>query len=206
VRAAAVLVVLLATVCAGADDVPRAPADELKAAFVFNFAKYVEWRDDAPAAGTPLDICVVGAQRIEAALARATSGKAIGDRPLVVRRVRDAEDVDGCQIAVLGDALPHGEARATLARLADRRILTIGDGADFPDDGGVIAFDLVGQKLRFQINARAAERAHLRISSQLLKLATRVINDPESRDAGWMLAAAPTTSNARSQPGATRTC
>lgn len=151
-----------------------AQADEyrVKAAFVYNFAKFVEW----PAASfknaaDPITICVLG-NPFGDRLTETVTGKQIDDRRLRVREVSDpAEDV-GCHILfIAGDAKRTSEL---LGQLKTRQILTIGESPNFAAAGGVIGFKLESGRVRLQINVHSADRAHLRISSKLLSLAELV--------------------------------
>ncbi|WP_018230356.1 YfiR family protein [Methyloversatilis universalis] len=144
------------------------PEDQLKAAFVFNFAKYVEWPDGAPA-GSPLVICVIGGEGFGAALSQ-FDGRVLAGRTLQVLRHVAPADAVACHVAVLAE--PGTRRLAGLLRqLPAQGVLTVGDGEDFIDEGGMIGLVRSGDRLQFDINQPALQRAGLRASSQLLKLA-----------------------------------
>ncbi len=142
----------------------------VKAAFVFNFAKFVEW----PAAALkgpadPITICVLG-NPFGDLLEQTVNGKQIDQRRLIVRQLSDSADVStGC--AILFVAAGKKRQADLLCRLKESPILTVGEAENFAAAGGVIGFKLEGEKVRLQINICAAERARLRISSKLLSLA-----------------------------------
>jgi len=147
------------------------PENEAKAAFLYNFAKFVEWPEDA-LARSDFVVGVVGDDQFAAVMERVLHGKVVRDRPLIVRRVTRAGDLDGCHVVYVGD---ERQLPDVLQALVTRPVLTVGAREDFATQGGMIAFLVENQKLRFAVNLDAAERANLRISSQLLKLATRVL-------------------------------
>ncbi len=140
----------------------------IKAAFVYNFAKFVEWQPDSPA-GAPGDmkICTAGVDPELATTVAALAGKPVQTRTVAVRRDIKVADLDACQILLLGSG---ARALADAAR-GKTGLLTISDVRGFAAAGGVIELFAEDGRMRFEINVRAAQRAGLRISSQLLKLA-----------------------------------
>ncbi|HVY07786.1 MAG TPA: YfiR family protein [Burkholderiales bacterium] len=164
------LVWLLATqACALAAAAPSDGASEatVKAAFIYNFAKFVEWQPEAGTTPADVKICVAGVDAAFASTMAALEGKAVQARTVSVRREVKATDLDGCQVLVVGaGARPVAEAARGRSGL-----LTVSDIRGFAAAGGVIELFEEDGKMRFEINPRAAQRAGLRISSQLLKLA-----------------------------------
>lgn len=152
----------------------QAPAfDEyqVKAAFLYNFAKFVQWPPGAFASSTdPIGICIVGQNPFGPALENMVRGKMVGDRAFVVRQLADTQQAKGCQILFIG-AGEWKRVRALLDVLKGAPVLTVGETDDFTSAGGVIAFQLEGPRVRIQIAPEWAERAKLRISSKLLSLA-----------------------------------
>jgi hypothetical protein len=147
----------------------------VKAAFIFNFAKFVEWPPEAFVRGdAPLEICVIEGEPLNQTLAETVRGKAINQHPLTVRRVQNGAQLRGCNVLYLGDLEPSRQ-REFVAVLRGRPVLTVSDTAGFIDDGGMIRFLILDGKVRFEINQGAAERARLAISSQLLSLAHSVV-------------------------------
>jgi hypothetical protein len=157
--------------------VQPAEADEarseyaVKAAFLYNFTKFVEWPEAAFAAdNTIFFVCVLGADPFGGAL-DAVAGKAVGPRQIKIRRVASARQADGCQIVfVSGDNAPA--IKHDLSLLSDRAALTVGEMPGFAEEGGVIGFVLVGEHLRLEINPQAAAKAHLSVKGSLLNMAT----------------------------------
>jgi hypothetical protein len=142
----------------------------VKAAFLFNFAKFVEWPAGAfNGPGDPITICAFG-NPFGGLLEQTIDGKQINERKLIVRQLSDGADVPaGCTILFISaDRKRQGDL---LGRLKGNHVLTVGETENFAAAGGVIGFKLEGEKVRLQINICAAERARLRISSKLLSLA-----------------------------------
>jgi hypothetical protein len=152
----------------------QAPAfDEyqVKAAFLYNFAKFVEWPPGTFANPTdPIGICIVGQNPFGSTLESMVQGKKVGERAFAVRRLPDTQQAKGCQILFIG-AGEWKRVRALLDALKGSPVLTVGETDDFTSFGGVIAFQLEGPRVRIQIALEPAERAKLRISSKLLSLA-----------------------------------
>jgi hypothetical protein len=152
---------------------------ELKAAFLYNFAKFVDWPPAAfPEPATPVILCVLGDDAIGASLERVVKGETLNDRRLVVRRLRDPQEVRDCHVLFVSPAEKH--ISQLLASLREAGVLTVGDGNDFLDQGGMIRFFLEQNRVRFDINLDAAERSRLKLSSKLLRLA-RAVN-PQRRE------------------------
>jgi len=176
--ARAVLVAwLLATATARAQ--PPAPTEyEVKAAFLYHFARYVEWPPDGLPADEAFVITILGDDPFGPALDTILKGKRIHDRRLVVRRVTHAEQVGRTQILFIGESLSEDLPRI-LRRLESTPTLTVGEGPLFAKTGGMIRFNKERDRVGFEINLASAERARLRISSQLLKLA-RIVGPASS--------------------------
>ena len=156
--------------------VPRALADgsnreyQLKAAFIYNFAQFVEWSDQAfsdPKA--PIVITVLGENPFDNALEQVTHGKAIRGREIVIRYARSPRDIGPSHIVFIS-ASESSRATQVLSALP-AQVLTIADKEDFTAMGGVIRFFSEDNKLRFEINTTAAGRSGLKISAKLLQLA-----------------------------------
>lgn len=166
--------VLLALFCAGAARSaipPAAPEYDVKAAFLFQFTRFVEWPADAfSTPDAPFLICVLGRNPFGSALKDLSQGESASNHALVVRDHDRLDGLEECQIVFVGGTDDATVAQA-LAQLEGKRTLTVGDSADFARRGGVIGFVMVDGKLRLQVNRRSAEASQLRISAKLLRLA-----------------------------------
>jgi hypothetical protein len=168
VRFLCLLLTLLAA--QGAGRAQSAGEYELKAAFLYKFAGFVQWPEDA---GTGV-ICigVVGQDPFGAMLNVVVNGKSLNGRSFTIRRARNARDLPACQIVFVSSS-ERPQLRAILNQLQPD-VLTVGDMPGFCESGGIIGFELVDRRVRLRINLEAAQRAHLQISSKLLSLAKLV--------------------------------
>lgn len=150
-------------------------ADEypVKAAFLFNFAKFVEWPPLAfKGPEDPIAICVLGQNPFGSALENVVHDKTVANRAFVVREISNAQQAAKCQI-IFVTALEQKHYRVLLEGLKAQSVLTVGEADDFSANGGIINFKLKDARVRIEIDANAAQRAGLRISSKLLSLAER---------------------------------
>jgi hypothetical protein len=149
----------------------------VKAAFLFHFVQLVEW--PAGSLGNdinPVTLCTIGEDPFRGDLETTLAKKNLGTRPLRVRHLKQTEDFQGCQVLfVSGREAAH--LGHLLQELKDGPILTVGESDGFVEQGGMIGFLLVDDKVRFEINLEAAERARLKISSRLLLLAKTVVGN-----------------------------
>lgn len=155
---------------------------DVKAAFVFNFVKLVSWPLD-DTSSDPLVITVIGDSPITTALRTSVAGKRVRQRTIVVRTAATIPGPDSpCDVLIVAaSALPaFREASAVLAK---RPILTVGEGRAFLDAGGVIAFRVENDRVRFSIAPANAKQTGVRISSKLLDLAEIVEPTPATREA-----------------------
>jgi hypothetical protein len=144
---------------------------EVKAAYLYNFAKFVEWPPEALAGGAePFVIAVVGNDPFGRTLDDLLATKTVQDRPLAIKRVATPEEAVRAHVAFVS-ASEQARLPRILQVLKNTSVLTVGDMPEFAERGGMIGFRMDGQKVRFDINPEPAEDARLRMSSQLLKLA-----------------------------------
>lgn len=170
-QVALALSVLLGGVVTAGSGEPPPNEYEVKAAFLYNFAKFVEWPADGHR-GPPdgFVITILGDDPFGTIIDEALQGKTVDSRKVVVRRARRAEDVESSQILFICDS-EGDELSRVLKRVEGAAILTVGEMDRFAERGGVIRFRMDKSRVRLEINPSAAERARLRISSELLKLA-----------------------------------
>ena len=143
---------------------------QIKAAFVYNFMKFVDW----PAAALPetsdtINVCVMG-DEVFAAGFDTLKDKTVKDKKLAVRRVEQAKDAAACHVLFIGSS-EEKRTPQVLQTLQGASVLTVGEMDRFPQIGGIINFFIERNKLRFEINVNSAERARLKLGSQLLSLA-----------------------------------
>jgi hypothetical protein len=142
---------------------------QIKAVFLFNFAQFVDWPPDAfPNAESPLVIGILGDDPFGPYLDEAVKGEKVNNRPMVIQRYRDVEEIKVCHILFISKS-EAGRMDQVLGRLKGRSILTVGETNGFSQLGGIIDFAMENSKVRLKINLRAARLAHLTISSKLLR-------------------------------------
>lgn len=147
----------------------------IKAAFLFHFAQFVDWPPEAfKEASSPLTYCTLGEDPFRGALDASLSGKTIGARPLQVRHLKHAQEIQGCHVLFIGEG-EKKQLPTVLGMVKASPVLIVGESEHFAQDGGMIGFCLEENKIRFEINLEAGERARLKISSKLLILAKTVI-------------------------------
>jgi hypothetical protein len=165
---AAVALVLWCTAAtaAGPATAPtRAEEDAVKVAFLFNFAKFVQWPQ--PSNG-PLLVCVVAEGEFAELVSRLVRGNTVDSRELTARQLKESDDPADCEMLFVS-ALRQKQSVEMLQR-ARGPILTVGETVQFMRDGGMVRLFVEDNRLRFQINQRAAEATGLKVSSKLLTL------------------------------------
>ena len=150
---------------------------QVKAAFLFNFAKFVEWPADAfPSADAPLQICVLGQDPFDPDFEQAIEEKTVSGRRLEIIHLSGLAQAKACQIIFVA-ASEGPRLREILRSLRGTGALTVGDAAGFARMGGIINFVLDDSRVRFEINLQAADRAHLKLSARLLTVAKLIVAD-----------------------------
>ena len=145
--------------------------DQIKAAFLFNFARYVEWPADALSeSDASIRICMIGSESFASVVSKIVSGKKVSERSVEVTTTTDLSAADQCHILYVGtDA---GITAADVASsVAGRSVFTVADQPNFATKGGIANFIRTDNKVRFEINPDTAKAAGLKVSSRLLRLA-----------------------------------
>ncbi|HEY1808299.1 MAG TPA: YfiR family protein [Acidobacteriaceae bacterium] len=153
----------------------RPSRDEVEAAYLYNFGKFVRW--PAASGRGALVLCVAAPDSFTHALSSLATGEQIDQRPLTVKTVNDPRAVEGCSILYLGSSEPE-RVDTYLTAASGKPILTVGDTPDFLARGGTIQFVLMQDHIRFSVNLSAASRCGLGLSSELLKVAVSVTGRP----------------------------
>lgn len=142
----------------------------LKAAFIYNFARFTEW---PPEVGPVLNLCIVGPDPFGAAI-DALQDKPVGERALSIQRDHAPGSLTRCQIVYFAPAAV-GELSRTLAQLKGSAVLTVADTPGAAKQGVALNMVVVQGKVAFEANLAATRHARLRLSSKLLQLATQVL-------------------------------
>jgi hypothetical protein len=172
--AASVASVLLGAESFMASDSPAPLETKVKAVFLFNFAKYVDWPPSAlPNAATPITIGMMGTGPFGDDLQHDVEGKTVNGHPFVIKHLASDAELGGCQILFIS----HSEESRTggiLDKASAWPILTVGEDETFARHGGMINFVLKNGNVRLAINLAAARKAGLTLSSRLLAVADEV--------------------------------
>ncbi|MBI3810617.1 MAG: YfiR family protein [Nitrospirae bacterium] len=148
----------------------------VKAAFIYNFAKFVEWPEDLSKGDSPFVIGILGEDPFGNVLDETVSHKTVREKRIVVKRFSRSEDAKDCQLLFISRSGKEDIAQI-VKRLGHAPVLTISDVGQFTDQGGMIQLVMDQNRVRFAINVAATEQAGLKPSSQLLKLA-RIVTKP----------------------------
>jgi hypothetical protein len=147
---------------------------EIKAVFLYQFTKFIDWPSDAfPEKSAPVILGIYGDDPFGQYLDEVVTGETIEGRPLVVQRLTAINQLNKCHVVFIS----HSESKnlsSILRRLGNNSILTVGDTPGYAEKGVMINLFTRNRKIRFEINRTAAEQAGLKISSKLLNLANLV--------------------------------
>ena len=151
-----------------------AAAPELKAAFLLNFVRFTEWPDIAP--DDPLLLCVFGDERVFDALNGAARAQRVESHRIQVSQVAGEAPWKKCQLVFVGGFELRG-TEAFLNAVRTSPVLTVSDRSRFAQSAGMVELFAEDGRMRFAVNMDSVQRAHLRLSSRLLRLAKIVRND-----------------------------
>jgi YfiR/HmsC-like len=155
---------------------------QVKAAFLFNFAKFVEWPADVfPVADAALQVCVLGQDPFGHDFEQMIADKTVDGHRIEVIHPSGVPQAKACQIIFVASSEKR-QVREILRGLRGASVLTVGDSAGFAGMGGIINFVLDDGRVRFEINVKAAERAHLKVSARLLTVAKVIVADEETSE------------------------
>lgn len=155
-----------------------ADAPALKAAFLYNFAKFTEWPAETLPAGAPLVLCAIDDPEVASALEQAASGQRIGEHPVAVWQGRVEGPIGACHVLYLG-RMDTRRTSLLLDAVKGQPVLTVGVLPAFTKIGGTIRLFVENGRMRFAVNVKSAHRIHLRLSSEMLKLADIVKDGSE---------------------------
>ena len=154
----------------GAAAAPQPSEYRVRAAFLLNFTKFIEWpASEARSPGSPFTLCIVGEDPFGPTLEQVTRGEMVNGRKLAVARLAGGA-TNSCQIVYFGKA----EKNKELLNDVGPGVLTVGEGDTFIREGGMIAFVLENRRVRFIINLNATRNSMLTVSSRLLAVAKAV--------------------------------
>jgi hypothetical protein len=151
----------------------NASGADVKAAFLFNFAKFVDWPAAALPAGQPLVVGVLGSNEIADSLARVAAGKLVGGHTIQVKRLVITDDPTTVQVLFI-DNSERARANEFVRRIGNSSVLSVSDVPRFLDSGGVIQLRTQDDRVRFDVDLQRAQDSRLVINSKLLALAAIV--------------------------------
>jgi hypothetical protein len=161
---------------------PKLSEYQVKAAYLFNFGRFVKWPAGLPAGkGDSFAVCVLGKDPFGANLDATLAGEALDGKPVVIRRLSRPQDAVDCRILFVSSTEEH-HLKEILAAIDQEGVLTVSDMPGFSRKGGIIQFVAEGDRVRFEINLSSAESARLVLSSELLKVAAAVRRSARSGD------------------------
>jgi len=146
---------------------------EVKAAYLYNFGRFVEWPAKVSAASEFFGICVLGDDPFGASFDATIAGESINGKKVVVTRIKKPQDASSCRILFISSS-EESRLKEILATLDKISVLTVSDISQFARRGGMIQFVTEANRVRFEVNLTNAEHAALTLSSQLLKVAVSV--------------------------------
>ena len=166
---AAALTVLSWSVAHAQSGEARVTEYDVKAAFIYNVAKFVEWPDERSDGRNSINFCILGADPFGKTL-HMIEGKTVRGKKIQARTLRSPREAKECHMLFISSSereqLPH-----ILAAVRSFPVLTIGDAGGFAQQGVIINFYKENNKVRFEVNEDTAKDSKLAISSHLLKLA-----------------------------------
>lgn len=174
------MALVVAWAFAGSRNLHSQPANpteyEVKAAYLYNLGKFVEWPAKTATVADPFSICVLGRDPFGATLDTLIASETINGKSIIVKRLPKPQDAVSCHILFISSS-EEKSLKEILSTLDKANVLTVSDIPQFARRGGMIAFVLEANRVRFEINLTSAERAGLTLSSQLLKVAISVRRD-----------------------------
>ncbi len=158
----------------GAAQGQKASEYELKAIFLVKLLRFVEWPDKNLPPSEPLIVTIVGADPFGPKLDSAFAKQKIDGHRVIVRRAKTVDEIERSHVVFVSSSL-SSRLPETLEKLENRPILTVGDTPDFVKHGGMLGLLVEDKRLKFDVNLASSKKRGVKISSQLLRLARRVV-------------------------------
>jgi hypothetical protein len=157
---------------------PKPTDYQVKAAYLYNFGRFVEWPANIASKSDPFTVCVLGKDPFGPILDHAMAEETIGGKSIVAKRISSPQESADCQILFLSST-EEGRLNKILEATNKEAVLTVSDMPQFSERGGMIQFILDGKRVRFEVNLTAAQNAGLALRSELLRVATVVKRNPQ---------------------------
>jgi hypothetical protein len=176
-RAALALGWLLVGAAGALGENPKPTDYQVKAAYLYNFGRFVEWPANATSKGDFFTVCILGKDPFGAVLDKALAGETIGGKSVVARRISTPQESGNCQILFLSST-EESRLNKIIEAMEKEAVLTVSDMPEFSEHGGMVQFVVEGKRVRFEVNLTAAQNAGLTLRSELLRVATVVKKNP----------------------------
>jgi YfiR/HmsC-like len=151
---------------------------QVEAAYLYNFGRFVEWPANLPTAkADSFSICALGEDPFGPSLHATFAGERVGNKSVVARRISNPRESADCQILFISSS-ERSRLNKIIESLDKTAVLTVSDMPQFSQRGGMIQFVLEDNRVRFEVNLSATQKAGLTLSSELLKVATAVRRTP----------------------------
>jgi YfiR/HmsC-like len=150
-------------------------ATDLKAAYLFNFARFAEWPPEAVPAATALTLCIVNDEAVADAVDLTVKGRNVDDHGLIVRRLKAGAPLPTCHVLYLA-GVDLKRSLGLIETIKDAVVLTVSDTSHFAERGGMVELFVESGHMRFAVNTDALQRGRIRLSSRLLQLA-KIVRD-----------------------------
>jgi hypothetical protein len=147
---------------------------QVKSAYLYNFGKFVSWPLERAANSDSFPICILGKDPFGPVLDATVKGESIGGKKITLRKPVNMQEAAGCRVLFVSTS-EEGHVGSILAAAQRMNALTVSDIPDFAEHGGAIGLVAQSGRIRFEVNRAAAEKSNLVLSSELLKVATKVI-------------------------------
>jgi len=154
---------------------------EVKATYLYNFARFVEWPASAAPKDSSFAICLLGVDPFGHALDAVLEGESIDGKAVAARRIAKPQDAANCRVLFISMS-EESRLKEILASLDKASVLTVSDIPQFATRGGMIQFISAENRIRFEVNLSNAGDAGLRLSSELLKVAVAVRTNTQPGD------------------------
>jgi hypothetical protein len=155
---------------------------QIKAAYLYNFGKFVRWQAPAPGSDS-FDICVLGKGPLGSALAATVAGEKIDGKRIVVRNIANLPDAGHCRILFVSSS-EESRLKSIFASARQSNSLTVSDIPGFAQRGGMIELVSLEGRIRFEVNVAAISDAGMTVSSELLKVAVKIVGSNQAREMG----------------------
>lgn len=152
----------------------RASESQVKAAYLYNFGKFVTWPNDLSKSSDAFEICVLGKDPFGAILDDTVQGDKINGKKIEILRLSRPQEMSGCNILFVSSS-EENHLPGIVAEAQRMHVLTVSDMPHFAERGGTIGLVNQEDRIRFEVNRTRAEQCHLGLSSELLKVAVKVI-------------------------------